>query len=294
MGMKPQKPCARKEKQRSVSDKTPRESQRSPSTFEEIAGELKNAGWGRDRLTQEIEAAFCNIGVSFIKLKPYFELLQKADELFADASEIMKWQTLDGFIAHSLFCRARGCFFGAVRLSCSGQLTETWILLRASIENCLYGFYIFGCPERAGIWVNRHNNESSKRKCRKTFAVANIWNELKAKSATTAREARRFYNKAIDWGGHPNERSLFPNVTPKQDGSGYAFRFVNPDPALMRATIIATIICASLTFAISAMVFPDVFGQPNIQVKTQNLKRQSVPLMAQMTEQLKQSVCCSL
>ena len=286
--MKKRKRTPRKKKHQSVADKSPKDARNAPSRFEEISAELKNAGWGKDKLTQEIEAAFCNIGVSFINLKPYFELLQKADEIFADACELMSWKKLDSFITHSLFCRARGCFFGAVRLSCSGQLTETWILLRALIENSLYGFYIFGNLERAEIWVNRHKSEDSRNNCRDTFAVGKIFRELGERSAGIAQEAHDFYNRSIDWGGHPNERSLFPNIELRQGDSGYALRFVNPEPGLIRATIIATIISASLTFRIFALLFPKVFEHPNLNIKTQNLKQQSVPLMGALVNHLRQ------
>lgn len=286
--MKKRKRPLRKKKTQSVAKKAPTDNRQAPSTFEEISKDLKTAGWGKDKLTYEIEAAFCNIGVSFINLKPYFELLQKADEVFVDACELMTWKTLDGFITHSLFCRARGCFFGAVRLSCSGQLTETWVLLRALIENSLYGFYILGNPKRAEIWTNRHENEDSRNDCRNTFAIGKIFSELRDRSTAIAQESQDFYNKSIDWGGHPNERSLFPNIVLKQDDSGYALRFVNPEPGLIRATIIATIISASLTFRIFALVFPRVFEQPNLNVKAQNLKRQSEPLMGALVNHLRQ------
>ncbi len=200
----------------------------------------------------------------------------------------MSWDTLDGFVAHSLFVRAFSCFLGAVRLSCSGQLAETWVLLRACIENSLYAFYIFGSSGRATIWVDRHKNETGKKQCRDTFKVGSIWAELKTRSTATAKEAKQLYDKAIDWGAHPNERSVFTNVVPKQDDSGYALRVVNPDPGLIRATIIATITTSLLMFKIFTLVFPEVFSHPNLDVKIKNLSQQSKPLMAILAIHLRQ------
>jgi len=260
---------------------------RAPLNFAEISSQLNEAGWGRDKLTQEIEGAFCNIGVSFLNLKPYFELLIKATEIFSDASELLSWSTLDGLIACSLFGRAAGCFLGAVRLSCSGQLTETWVLLRACLENSLYAFYIFKNPKRAEIWIDRHKDEGSKQKCKETFLIRNIWDELKAKSPSIAREMKDFYNKSIDWGAHPNERSLSPNLVGKQDGSGFQLRIVNPDPEFMRATVIATLITSSVVFRVFSLVFPDMLSHPNLNVKIQNLNQQSKPLMFEVARQLR-------
>ena len=268
-------------------NKTATDSLRVPDEFVEISTDLKKAGWGKDKLTQEIEGAFCNIGVSFLNLKPYFELLKKSHSIFSDACELMSWSTLDGFIACSLFARTAACFLGAVRLSCSGQLTETWVLLRACIENSLYAFYIFNNPERAEIWLNRQNDKECKNKCKQTFRVGNIWEELKAESRSLSSEAKEFYDNTIDWGARPNERSLSINFVEKQDGSGYELCTMNVEPNFLKAMVISTVIASSLMFRIFSLVFPDVLNQPNLAVKIDNLNKQSKPLMLIVQQQLK-------
>ena len=286
--MKSKKRTQRKKRQHSIAAKAPKNTRTAPSTFEEISVELKNAGWGRDELTKEIEETFCNIGVSFLKLKPHFELLKKAHKIYVDAFAQISTNTLEGNIAHLLFGRNFGCFLGAVRLSSSGQMVETWVMLRACVENSLYAFYIFGSPARATIWVNRHKNEVAKKKCRDTFKVANIWAELKTRSTAIAKEAKQLYDKAIDFGAHPNERSVFTNIVPKQNGSGLSLRLVNADPTFIRTAVIYTIKTSLLTFRIFALVLPEVFEQPNLDIKVQNLKKQAMPLMGALLECLKQ------
>ena len=121
--MKKRKRPLRKKKKQSVTNKTPTGDRRAPATFEEISKDLKTTGWGEDKLTQELEEAFCNIGVSFVNLKPHFNLLQKANEIFLDTFDLLSCNTPDTLIACSLFGRSFGCFLGAVRLSCGGQLS---------------------------------------------------------------------------------------------------------------------------------------------------------------------------
>jgi len=286
--MKKRKPTLRKKKQQSVVDKSQKKVGRAPSTFEEISIDLKKSGWGKDKLTRELEQAFCNIGVSFINLKSHFKLLQKTNEIFIDAFEQITTNTIERDIAGLLLGRAFGCFLGAVRLSSSGQMTETWVILRSLIENGLYAFYIFENPERVDIWVNRRKDEDSKKKCRNTFIVAKILGELNKKSRVIAKEATKLYNMAIDWGAHPNERSLFPNIVPKPNGSGLSLRLINPDPAFIRTSVIFTIRTSLFTFRIFNLVFPEVFGQPNVDIKINNLNRQLEPLMTNLVGLLKQ------
>ena len=284
--MKQHKPVIKK-RLKIINEKTQKNMGKAPSTFVEIYEDMKKAGWGQDLLTQNIEMAFCNIGVSFLKLKVHFELLKKANEIFNEADKLMSWKEQDGFIATSLFGRSIGCFLGAIRLSCSGQLPETWILLRACIENSLYAFYVIGNPTRASVWIDRHKDEVSKKKCKNIFRIGNIWSELQKKSPTISKEVKKFYEKTIDFGGHPNERSVFPNTERKEDGVSYALKIISADPGLLKATILYTLKASILTFEIFTLIFPNVFNQPNLAIKVQNLNKQVMPLLFDASNQLR-------
>ena len=258
-----------------------------PSDLSQIKEELIKNGWGKDVLTRTIEDAFCNVGISFLKLKPYFELLIKADEIFHDVSVLLSYTNLDGLIAVSLFGRARGCFFGAVRLSCSGQITETWTLLRACLENSLYAFYIAENPEYAEVWTERHDSEVQKRKCKNVFVIGNMLKALNAKSENIAKEAKDWYDMSIDFGAHPNERSLFMNLEQKISGSGFKLHILNPDETFMRSGLCSILLTTSTVFNIFSLIFPKEFSQANIKVKIQNLDTRMRPLLFGVTQQLK-------
>ncbi len=260
----------------------------APSDLSEIKAELIKNGWGKDILTRTIENAFCNVGVSFLKLKPYFELLIKTDEIFRDVSILLSYSSLDGLIAVSLFGRAKGCFFGAVRLSCSGQITETWTLLRACLENTLYAFYIAENPEYAKVWTDRHDSEDQKRKCKNVFRVGNVMKALEAKSKGIAKEAKDLYDTTIDFGAHPNERSLFMNLEKKISGSGFNLNILNPDATFMRTGLCYILLTTSTVFKIFSLIFPKEFSQANIKVKIQNLHTRMRPLLFGVTQQLKE------
>ncbi len=277
----------RKSKQRSKGTQIEKSVEKVPSKFSEIESDLERNGWREDTLTKQIENAFCNTGVSFLRLKPYFDLLIKADEIFENAIGLLSYSELDGLISIALFGRAAGCFFGAVRLSCSGQLTETWALLRACLENSLYAFYIHGNPNLTKMWSERHKSETHRKQCKDAFIIKNIWSALEAKSHSIAKEAKDSYETYIDWGAHPNERSIFPNLQIKQDRSGYNLSILNPDPTFMRASLLMIALTASLVFRIFALIFPDEFKQPNLALKISNLNHQIKPLSHVVSDRLR-------
>jgi len=255
--------------------------------FKDMIPDLEKGGWGKDTLTKLIDEAFCNVAVSFLKLKPYLELQAKALEVFLDVAKMLSWSTLDGLVSVSLLSRAASCYLAAVRLACSGQMTETWMVLRACLENSLYAFYVSRKPELAEVWMNRHDSTTSKNVCKGHFTIGNMWKALEKESKRTAKEAKKLYEASIDYGGHPNERSLTPNLVKKEDGSGYEMRILNCDESLMQASLITTLMTCSTVFEIFALVFPDEFKQPNLKVKISNLKRQMAPLALDVAKQLK-------
>jgi hypothetical protein len=241
----------------------------------ELINELAKVKWGKDILSGRLDDAFYNIGVSFLELKPYFDNLIRATEIFNDVLKLLSHSDFKGFVSMSLFARAYSCFVGAVRLSCSGQVTETWVLLRACIENSLYAFYIAGNPEYATIWAERGESEDHKKNCRKVFAIGNIWKVLGEKSPSLTKAVKDYYDDTIDWGAHPNERSLFSNLEKKQDGSGLMLNIFNPSETLMRHGLCAILSNVSLVFKIFALIYPDEFKQPNLSIKIGNLNNQT-------------------
>lgn len=254
--------------------------------FTDMVGDLENKGWGKDTLTDQIESAFCNIGVSFLQLKPYFKLLTKITEIFKEANELMSYSELDGLISSGLFARTAGCFLGAARLSLSGQQTEAWILLRACIENSLYAYYVFGNVELAKIWSDRHKSDTNKKKCKSEFTIKKVFTALEKRSKNIAEEAKNNYEMSIDFGAHPNERSLFPNLEEKKDGHGFVLNIFNNDPYIMRSTMVMIVMTSSLVFKIFTLIFPEIFKQANLAIKIKNLENEIKPLSCVLIERL--------
>lgn len=61
--------------------------------------------------------------------------------------------------------------------------------------------------------MNRHKSQSMLDKCRNTFSVNKAVNGLKDKSSEMAEYVKAHYNACIDFGAHPNEKSIFNHLT---------------------------------------------------------------------------------
>lgn len=251
-------------------------------TFANIQDFLINNGWGKDCLSETFDSVFCNIGKSFIDLKAHFQILTEAKNALADVTKLCEYKDEAGMIVLSLTGRVMGCFVCACQLALSGQLSETYVLMRACLENALYAFYINESPDYAKVWSNRHKSEDSKKACRDLFSVGKIFRCLEQKSKIIKDNISKSYEEAIDWGAHPNERSVFPNLVPKETGDGFRICFINCDPDFMRACVVRLACCMLSILELYELVFQDVMTKDKFKRDISIFKSHLLPLLQEM------------
>lgn len=97
------------------------------------------------------------------------------------------------------------------------------MVLRGCLENALYGLYVAGNTNRQDIWLRRHEDDASRRRMQDEFKVRKVMNHLQSVDATSQRVAQELYDRTIDYGAHPNERSVTTQVKTQRDGSRVHF-----------------------------------------------------------------------
>lgn len=151
---------------------------------------------------------------------PFATFLDRANDMFLATNDLLH-NSPDSMLIMFLGS-AHGAFIGAVRMAASGQLPETFMLLRGGIENALYALHIRADPappDRAAAWARRSGGEAELKRVRQEFAVGNVKRTLKSRSAALHDLVAELYDRCLDLGGHPNERGHFAAAT-----------FTNVDP----------------------------------------------------------------
>jgi len=171
--------------------------------------------WGEDPLSQFIKDAWHNTHASFANLKPEFTRLKEIHSTFQKIIDNLL-NTPEWFVGFFLM-RAHSAYLAGARLSLSGQVTEAYMVLRGCLENSLYGLHISSNPNTREIWLCRHDDEDSKRKCKNEFTAGNVFKTLESRDIITHRIAKELYETTIDYGAHPNERGLFSMMRKTQD-----------------------------------------------------------------------------
>ena len=244
-------------------------------TDEEVEAAIRESKWGESRLTRFLADAHKNIRITYLKHRGYFEMLDNLGVLFDKMNACITYSDSDlsGLVVLSLFGRACGNFFAAVRLAASGQLTESYAQLRVCIENALYASYISSKPTLAKVWGDRHESEQKKKKCRDSFKISSMIKNLQLQSPALAKRAKKDYNTCIDFGAHPNERSVIPNIQMVKKGP-VKLHLLNTEPGFFGACLLAVVSMGLLVVEIFEKVYPDKFKEINSQQRVQTIQGQ--------------------
>lgn len=174
-------------------------------------------GWGVDPLTDFIEHARQNEFATYVRLPDHTRQLLDVCKLFASMTDVLHHS--ENNIAALLALRTHSAFLGASRMALSGQIAETYPLLRTVLESSLYSLHIYANDGSGKKWIRRHAGETELKQCKQEFTIANVMATLESTDATLLARTKALYAATIDFGGHPNERSIFTNLE-KREGDG--------------------------------------------------------------------------
>ena len=221
-----------------------------------IAPSLENPpGWGADPLSAFMETARENTLATFVNLPATYRLLAEVDSVYRLLLDNL-FNTPEWASAFFLL-RAHCSYLAAVRFAMSGQVAESYMPLRGCLEAALYGLHISRNPPAGDIWARRHEDETCRTKVRNEFTTANVFASLAAADGALATVSRALYERTIDYGAHPNERSFFSNMLKTREDGNIQFKLIylaEDSPALHLAlkTTAQSGLCA---FEILATVF---------------------------------------
>jgi len=181
-------------------------------------------GWGNDEITKFFDVARGNTYATFANLQPEFQKLIGIDKAYRKLVDNLN-QTKDWFAAFFVL-RAHSNFLAGARLAASGQLPETYAALRSCLENGLYAVYIAKHPESRETWLRRHDDEAHKKSMREEFQLRKLLEFLASVDRKEGEVARTLYDRAIDYGAHPNERALMQTLQMNKGAGQIEFKVV--------------------------------------------------------------------
>lgn len=119
-------------------------------------------------------------------------------------------------------------FLAGIRMALSGHAIAVFPLLRTALESACYGFLMAKDESLEPIWTNRHDSPDARRLCRQALqaAVPSVSKALDAIQPGSGNLIADAYESAIDFGAHPNPRSIFPHLKIGDENNDYIVRLV--------------------------------------------------------------------
>jgi hypothetical protein len=112
--------------------------------------------WGNDPFSRFFVDSEYNCRASAANLAPIFEFLKKVNTAFRRTSDAVENDgNQDLLVPRFLFVRAHSAFLAACKLSMSGQLPESYAVLRNGIEHLC----IIGCRQSLKVSPESSDND---------------------------------------------------------------------------------------------------------------------------------------
>lgn len=167
--------------------------------------------WNSDKLSRFIHLAMHNSVATFNNKKDEYETLKNINDCF----EIIKddFKNTTNIFEALLLMRSHSSYYAACRLAMSGQVPETFVMLRNGLENALYALHIKRNQKAGDIWLKRHDNEKSLKATRNEFTYKKIITTLEKTDRSLFATAKVLYETSIDSGAHPNEQAITSSLT---------------------------------------------------------------------------------
>jgi len=227
--------------------------------------EKKPLAWGDDPLSSFFADAEYNDRVTSLKLEDIYTLLQKIHGAFQRVGEtVEKDKREELLVPRFLMIRTHSAFLAAIRLAMSGQLSESYSVLRAAIEQAWYALHISKDPQptnRAKVWLCRNDNQASKSKCKKEFTISNVRSTHESLDTITANQLQQLYETMIDYGAHPNQSGMLMamSMTEKEKEINYKVGILFPETVPLITTLRMAVAVAVGALKVFQLIFTERF-----------------------------------
>lgn len=229
-------------------------------------------GWSSDQLTGYLELAHANRFATFVNKRSAFDKLIAIDRCFMTVSD--NWLNPRPAIPASFLFRSHAAFRGACEHATAGQIAEVFPLVRTTLEYAAYALFINDTPDAARLWLQRHNDAASKKAVAQAFQVKHLRAAISKRNRKAAEVFAQLYDRAVDFGAHPNERSITSNlsISDFDDRQEYTHIYLHGDGPQIDHTLKITAQCGVCALEILQEVYAARFELLGIRAELLNLR----------------------
>ncbi len=178
-------------------------------------------GWGDDELSAFIDLTRHNILATFANLPDRYTLIRDVDRAFLRLLENLDKPSDQ--LAPLFLYRGHAAWRAAVRVGLSGQVPESYPLLRIAIEHALLASFMNRHANKFALWSRRSDSEEDRKKVRNEFATGKLLSDLEERDRSTHAGVKELYEECIDMGSHPTDAGVFTHLVTSETPDVVAF-----------------------------------------------------------------------
>lgn len=167
-----------------------------------------------------------------------------------------------GFLAMNSYMM----LMSAVRQALSGHAVSVFPIARVALESASYA-YLCACDEAIEkVWLQRHVSRRALERCRRELTVKKAVDKLKSLSPEMAEFVISNYDASIDFGAHPNRRSVFNHLVNvgQIDDKYHGFELVGVYGRNSREVNNSLLVCIDVGQAIAFLIVASAKKHPLI------------------------------
>ena len=163
----------------------------------------------------------------------------------------------------------------ACQLAMSGQVAESFPVLRTSLEYSLYALHIHKNPPAFKLWFMRNQNANSKKAMLKEFTTQKIKQTLKTVDPKLFKVVDELYQQFIDLGAHPNPMAIAKSltVTDTDEGTEFAIEYLHGRSIAVYDVMLATAKAGLTILRIFENIIPERFEIVGASAAIQELRK---------------------
>jgi hypothetical protein len=171
------------------------------------------SGWDNPELTAHFERLWSNTVATFARKRESHRLC-RIDEVMYEIT--IGWSggppTAQSIIPLLMYFRAHSSFRAACALGMGGATVEGFAVLRQGVEFAGYAALVHDDPALANVWWDRDQTAADEKKVRRAFTHGAFRAAIKKADAGLSAAYESLYDRLIQFGAHPNEKSISGNL----------------------------------------------------------------------------------
>jgi hypothetical protein len=116
-----------------------------------------------------------------------------------------------------LFLRCQYSYKAAAGMALSGQVVETFVMMRSCLEYAGYALAVFNAPTLEAVFMSRHVSTAGMAAQKAKFRISEVKMVIAAFDTKLADVFNDLYERSIDFGGHPNPHAAMSTVQMPDD-----------------------------------------------------------------------------